>query len=191
MHRERVELVKLNFNELLRPLAVRDGEGKHGSALVDLPKNNRVAVGSRGAALCRGGCERAARPSCGPASLRDPRPCVCGERVLKSIRGSGTVPRDEAAPLSAVLLHGFCFTVSLQPEPPLAVLGEPAEPGRGQSRHRAPRFPRGCRAELMVRPGQALPAAPEGPRREGRVCPGTAGTAGTCRGRSRARAERF
>uniref|UniRef100_A0A8C5UAG3 Homeobox domain-containing protein n=1 Tax=Malurus cyaneus samueli TaxID=2593467 RepID=A0A8C5UAG3_9PASS len=57
------------------------------------------AVGSPGAGLCRGDCERA-RPSCGPASCRDPLPCwggfewaaCAGNASLNPPREPGTVP---------------------------------------------------------------------------------------------------
>lgn len=148
-----------------------------------------MAVESRDAVLCSAGCERAARPSCGPASLRDVRGrlrvgCVCGECVLKSTPGAGDGPPGMRQRRCPRFLHRICFTVSFQPlflprplpEPPLAVLGSLRSPAGGRGRDRAPVFPPSSRAGVVARPGQALPAAPRG--RGGTCVPAGCGDTG-------------
>lgn len=130
MHREQVKLVKLNFNELLRPLAVRDGDGKHPSSSVDFPKNKwGVDGGIRGGCWISGCClvPRWLRAG-GEAELRPrilPEPaavrgqlrvgCVCGECVLKSTPGVGDGPPGIRQRRCPRFLHRLCFTVSFQP----------------------------------------------------------------------------
>lgn len=117
--------------------------------------------------------------------------CVCGEFVLKSTPGAGDGSPGMRQRRCPRFLRGLCFTVSLRPlslplpEPPLAVLGEPAGPG-GEGAGIGHRDWRGA-PELGPCSGRDRRCRqPRGARRDARGHRGLAKA-----GRSRAGAERF